>query len=363
MNQTVKSGALYVQEYAANKPSKLYTLELATGKATLVGDLTTEVYDLVFVGESFYGLDKKDFGFRKTMKLIKIDPSTGQSTVVGDTWFDVVGMDYNPSDQKLYGTAHRNHQIIEINVSKGYGKPVVTLSDRERSCGEIAFDSSGTAYISLIGTDLKKYLATCNLTTGKVTIIGDIGFPGLASMKFIGDTLYGVAGQYEGVGGSNGQVIRINTATGQGTLATTTDPLGCWAGMAVYAPATSEDPSGPSISSIPGTPSKPSEDKSEKQPAAKGPANQPPSSPQPPVSQPPKDTTPKVPAVINNWDQLTFDQFGRNPATDIICVAPVRTMIRREEEIVLIRRVRKVEEVDASPTCPTGTTPVDENKY
>ncbi|MDB9527530.1 hypothetical protein PN498_16145 [Oscillatoria sp. CS-180] len=59
---------------------------------------------------------------------------------------------------------------------------------------------------------------------------------------------------------------------------------------------------------------------------------------------------------LNNLDALSFDSFGRDPNRDIVCVAPVRTMVRREEEIVLIRRVRKVEEVDASPTCPVGAT-------
>lgn len=48
----------------------------------------------------------------------------------------------------------------------------------------------------------------------------------------------------------------------------------------------------------------------------------------------------------------------RNPQTDIICVSPIRTIIRREEEIVLIRRVHKVEEIDASPTCPANSIQV-----
>lgn len=57
-----------------------------------------------------------------------------------------------------------------------------------------------------------------------------------------------------------------------------------------------------------------------------------------------------------NIDSLSFDSFDRNPHTDIVCVSPVRTVVRREEEIVLIRRVRKVEEIDASPACPVNTT-------
>ncbi|MEM6255144.1 MAG: hypothetical protein AAF821_19700 [Cyanobacteria bacterium P01_D01_bin.156] len=60
--------------------------------------------------------------------------------------------------------------------------------------------------------------------------------------------------------------------------------------------------------------------------------------------------------TVSDLDTLSFDQFGRDPSRDIVCVAPVRTMVRREEEIVLIRRVRKVEEVDASPACPVNST-------
>ena len=57
---------------------------------------------------------------------------------------------------------------------------------------------------------------------------------------------------------------------------------------------------------------------------------------------------------LDDIDSLSFSSFpiySRN-----VCLAPVRSIIRREEEIVLIRRVRKVEEIDASPACPVNTT-------
>ncbi len=54
-------------------------------------------------------------------------------------------------------------------------------------------------------------------------------------------------------------------------------------------------------------------------------------------------------------ERLSFDSFERNPARDVVCLAPIRTMIRREEEITLVRRVRKVEEIDAGVACPTNT--------
>lgn len=59
--------------------------------------------------------------------------------------------------------------------------------------------------------------------------------------------------------------------------------------------------------------------------------------------------------VALDIDALSFDDFGRS-SQDVVCVTPVRTIVRREEEIVLIRRIRKVEEIDASPACPVNST-------
>ena len=69
----------------------------------------------------------------------------------------------------------------------------------------------------------------------------------------------------------------------------------------------------------------------------------------PDTSKPPQ----LIPAFI---DAITFDSFERNPKADIVCVTPIRTIVRREEEITIIRRVRKVEEIEASPACPVNTT-------
>jgi hypothetical protein len=56
-----------------------------------------------------------------------------------------------------------------------------------------------------------------------------------------------------------------------------------------------------------------------------------------------------IPLDINT---LSFDSFKRDPKRDMVCLTPILTIIRREEEIVLVRKVRKVEEIDVSPTCP-----------
>jgi hypothetical protein len=63
--------------------------------------------------------------------------------------------------------------------------------------------------------------------------------------------------------------------------------------------------------------------------------------------------------IPSNIDGLSWEQFESlvpRTRSDILCFTPIRTIVRREEEIVLIRRVRKVEEIDASPACPINTT-------
>jgi hypothetical protein len=123
-------------------------------------------------------------------------------------------------------------------ISKqGKGTLVATVADKDYNCGEVAFDAEGKAYITLIGYDKKKLLASCNLDTGEVNTIGDIGFPALASMEFVGDVLYGVTGNFFNLG-KDGQLIRIDTTTGKGTLVATTDPVSRWAGITLYEPAT-----------------------------------------------------------------------------------------------------------------------------
>jgi hypothetical protein len=67
-----------------------------------------------------------------------------------------------------------------------------------------------------------------------------------------------------------------------------------------------------------------------------------------------------IPADINN---LSFDSFGRDARRDVVCLAPIRTVIRREEEIVLVRKVRKVEEIDAGLSCPATSVTMASNPF
>ncbi|MFN6449042.1 MAG: hypothetical protein RMX59_027300 [Nostoc sp. DedSLP05] len=227
----LKPGAVYIQDCVSNELSKFYTLDLATGKATFIGEIVTEVTDIAFVGSQLYGLDRD----KDKTRLVKIDLNSGDATVIGDIGFAASGLAYNRQHHTLYATTAK--QLISINLETGKGTSVVTVADKNYNCSEVAFDADGKAYITLIGYDKKKVLASCNLDTSEVKILGDIGFANLASMQFVGDILYGVTGNFFKLG-KDGQLIRIDTTTGQGTLVATTDPIGRWAGITIYEPAT-----------------------------------------------------------------------------------------------------------------------------
>ncbi|WP_413164315.1 hypothetical protein ACL6C3_00450 [Capilliphycus salinus ALCB114379] len=312
LGNNISSGMAYVQDRIEGKPSNLYTLDLSTGKAAKVGEIGFEVSDIMFVENRLYGIAGKKES--STTQLIEIDRKTGQGKLIGNIGYIVVGLSYNVANKTLYGASA--DELIEINTQTGRGRPALTVADQDYNCGEIAFNPNGKAYITLIGSNRKKLLATCDLNSKeKPKIIGDIGYPNLASMKFLGDTLYGVTGSFFNLG-KDGELLKIDTQTGAATLIGMTAPISRWAGMAIYQEITDKIPVAP---------------------------------------KPVEPVKPGIPDLITN---ITFDSFERDPKRDIVCLTPVRSIVRREEEITIIRKVRKEEVVDASPACPVNTTEV-----
>ena len=142
LNAKSKPKIVYVQDCIFGEVSKLYTLDLATGQASFVGALTTDVYDIACVGSQLYGINQEEGS--KTTKLVKINSATGEVTEVGDIGFYVVGLAYNAQDETLYASAAK--KLIAIDLETGRGKPAITFSRSRRSCGEVAFDRHGNSY-------------------------------------------------------------------------------------------------------------------------------------------------------------------------------------------------------------------------
>ena len=226
--ELIRPKIAYVQDLVPDRASQLYTLDLQTGRANLVGKIATDVYDLAFVGSQLYGLKQSN----NDTQLVEINRTTGEATGIGDIGFEVVGLAYNYRRKTLYATAAK--QLIAIDLETAKGTPAITVSKDKRGCGEVAFDNFDRAYITLIGTNRKKHLASCDLDSGKVKVIGDIGFPDLASMEFVDNILYGITGNFFNLG-KDGQLLRIDTKTGKGTVVAQTIPASRWAGMTVGA--------------------------------------------------------------------------------------------------------------------------------
>ena len=225
----LQAGAIYVQDCVKNEMSKLYTLDLSTGKTNLIGEIATEVSDIAFVGSQLYGLDLD----KDKSKLVKINLSTGNAEEVGNLGYAAAGLAYSAKFKTLYATTAK--EIVSIDINTGKAKPVLKVADKDYNCGEVAFAADGKAYITLIGYAKKKLLAICDIEAGTVNNIGDTGFADLSSLEFIGDTLYGVTGNFYNLG-KDGQLIRIDTKTGKGTLVATTEPKARWAGISIYQP-------------------------------------------------------------------------------------------------------------------------------
>ena len=96
---------VYVQDCHPEQISKLYQLDLSTGKAELVGNIANDVYDLAAIGSQLYGLEQQ--ADRETTQLVTINPDTGETTVVGDIGFYVVGLAYRSQDDTLYASAEK----------------------------------------------------------------------------------------------------------------------------------------------------------------------------------------------------------------------------------------------------------------
>lgn len=224
MPRTGVAGTAYVVEYDQFRPDQdcfLYRLEVATGNAVLVGAIgRTCVADLVFCGQGLYGCRWiKDVN---ASELLRIDPATGRGTVIGRIGYGLYGLAYHAGRHTLYGTGS-NRQLIAVDLATGAGRLIAGAYPRPLS--EIAIRPDGRAYVTYIDAGDRKILATLDLDSGAIAGIGALSCADLDvwAMDFCGDDLYAVT--------RNGQLLRIDTATGAGSLMAETWPQRPWSGM------------------------------------------------------------------------------------------------------------------------------------
>ena len=127
------NGTLYA---ATNQGGSLYTVNTGTGAATLVGAIGfSSAGDLAFHGGTLYMSTT-------TGHLISVDTSTGSGTDVGDIGYGagVFGLANNTDNNVLYGVAGTN--LFAINPVTGVGGAAVDFS------GQGLVGANGSAFFN-----------------------------------------------------------------------------------------------------------------------------------------------------------------------------------------------------------------------
>lgn len=184
--------------------SKLYTIDVITGTATLIGTTSgPSLTDIAFWGPSLYGIS--------FYTLYRINPISGERTTIGSLGASGVNaLAVSPITGKMYA-ASTSGTFMVVNPATGHSTQIGTYGTGKTSSGDLAFDNNGTLYatvnLSAASTDA---LAIINLETGAATIIGDTGYTRVYGLVHQNGALFAVT--------SSGDVLSINKNTGAATL-------------------------------------------------------------------------------------------------------------------------------------------------
>ncbi len=219
-----RKGLIYVQDLNSNgKNSNLYTLDLESGKTTLVGSMGMPIVDIAWCGDKLYGIRWRD---SKTTDLVRIDPTTAKTKVVGKLGDGKVGsLAYSSHRKSLY--AFSPQALLRVNVKTGAGRIIRSYKPYyPLFCGSLAFNSKGQAYSDFGHNENKqRYLMRIDMNTGKATTVADTsGCQNAGSLDFYGDELYAIF---------KGQIVRYDLVSGKASLVGYTEPKANWAGMSV----------------------------------------------------------------------------------------------------------------------------------
>jgi len=163
-------------------------------------------------------------GFDQPTALYSIDQSTGALTALGPTGFaNVADLTSDPLTNTLYGVDANGNQLLKMDTKTGQATRAAIL-DSVSPIGSIAFDPvSRQLYGNTVvgfGGATHDTLYRIDPVSGHTTLIGALGsFVQVFALGFDQHgTLFGISNQ-------SNELIRIDTATGQGTLIPGAPPL------------------------------------------------------------------------------------------------------------------------------------------
>lgn len=106
--------------------------------------------------------------------LYTIDPATGAATLVGDTGESITGLDFDPISGVLYGTTTPNSNtpssLVSIDTATG-AVTVIGPHGVDRAISDLSFAPDGTLYGWAEAS--ADSVVTINTTTGAATLVAD----------------------------------------------------------------------------------------------------------------------------------------------------------------------------------------------
>lgn len=195
---------LYGATGSGGQPGSLYTLNQATGAATLVGPLvdtggnTYAMTGLAYHAptDTLYGSTVTNSGSPTNARLVRIDRNTGLVTSIGSFNIAAGGsladISFQPGTNTLFGWGNFGEALFTVNLATGQTTQVGATVPGLQGGGGLAFRSDGTLFATPDSLN-SNTLRTINPGTGVHTTVATVTGAGsdfINAMAFNGPTLF-----------------------------------------------------------------------------------------------------------------------------------------------------------------------------
>jgi hypothetical protein len=197
-------------------------LDLGSGSSTFIANnsITTGLG---------YGPGNALFGVTSGNEFVRVNPHTGATTPIGPTGISTVVF-AGLGNSALYAI-DSNDSLYRVNPNTGHSSLVgpTGLPGLTNFSNSMAGDGTRLFYTLNVPSGTESMLYSLNLTTGHAHLIGGTGVNDIVGAAFVAGKLYGFE--------SGGQIVTINTTTGQATTGAFGPPL-IFGGVDVHPPIT-----------------------------------------------------------------------------------------------------------------------------
>lgn len=200
----------------ANTSDKLYEIDPATGKKTLVGQFHTANKNIGSFIDIAIDMNGTMFGGTFDA-LYKVDPTTAKVTYWCDPGVDMTALAFSDDGTLFSGGDDGVHEIDVNNNCKK--TPISTLNGYDTS-GDIVGLPDGYLYWTVLsGNANKDLLVRVDPTDGSTEEIGLVPASGLFGLGYFDDKLYAFS--------SDGEIVKVSPSNASGSVVNT-DNFSWW---------------------------------------------------------------------------------------------------------------------------------------